>query len=189
VGPIEQFDSNLSSEFTLEIDVQVKPPIRTEAFLLCTSTFTVDAASFTDSITLMVSLGTLTADVTVIPPIRITADLVAETALTAIIGSIDQFAVLVVSFGTMTIEPVKRTGAVGELTATAEVVTTANKFFGVSNLVLTAFNTQLTLGDVINLDPALTYQIPQETREYPILPENRLYEIESESRLLIILKG
>jgi hypothetical protein len=131
----------------------------------------------------------LTADATVIPPIRVEADLVAETALTVTIGSIDQFAVLVVSFGTMTIEPVKRTGAVGELTATAEVVTTANKFFGVSNLVLTAFNTQLTLGDVINLDPALTYVIPQETREYPILPENRLYEIESESRLLIILKG
>jgi hypothetical protein len=189
VGSTEQFNANLTSEFTLEVDVEVKPPIRTEAFLLSTATITIDAISFSDSITLMSSLGTLTADVTVIPPIRVEADLVAQTALTAIIGSIEQFAVLTVSSGTMTIVAVKRTGAVGEFTAQSTVIATANKFFGVSNLVLTAFNTQLTVGDVINLDPALTYVIPQETREYPILPENRLYEIEGESRLLIILRG
>jgi hypothetical protein len=188
VGATEQFNADLTSEFTLEIDVQVKPPIRTEAFLLSTATITIDAASFTDTTTLMASLGTLTADATLIPPIRIEADLVAQTALTAIIGSIEQFAVLTVSSGTMTIVAVKRTGAVGEFTAQSTVVCDATKFTGII-LTLSAFNTQLTVGDVINLDPALTYVIPQETREYPILPENRLYEIESETRLLIILKG
>jgi len=47
----------------------------------------------------------------------------------------------------------------------------------------------LTVGDVINLDPALTYVIPQETRELQILAEQREYSIASETRELIILKG
>ena len=188
VGPIEQFNSNLTSEFTLDADAVVKPPVRAEAFLLCTSTVTVDAASFTDTTTLMFSLGTLTADITVIPPIRIEADLVAETALTVIIGTIEQFAILTASAGTMTVNAVKTASAQGQITAQATVSCAPVKFTGII-LTLTAFNTQLTLGDVINLDPALTYVIPQETREYPILPETRLYEIESETRELIILKG
>jgi hypothetical protein len=188
VGPIEQFNSSVSSEFTLEVDVLVKPPVRAEAFLLCTSTVTVEVASFTDTTTLMFSLGTLTADVTLIPPIRIEADLVAETALSVIIGTIEQFAILTASAGTMTVNAVKTASAQGQLTARATVICAPVKFTGII-LTLTAFNTQLTVGDVVNLDPALTYVIPQETREYPILPENRLYEIAGETRLLIILQG
>jgi hypothetical protein len=188
VGPIEQFNSNLSSEFTLDADAVVKPPVRAEAFLLCTSTVTVDAASFTDTTTLMFSLGTLTADITVIPPIRIEADLVAETALSVIIGTIEQFAILTASAGTMTVNAVKTASAQGQITAQATVICAPVKFTGII-LTLTAFNTQLTVGDVVNLDPALTYLIPQETREYQILSETRLYEIEGESRELIILQG
>jgi hypothetical protein len=78
--------------------------------------------------------------------------------------------------------------------AQATLISTAATTFIITKVVritadLSALNFQLTAGDVINLDPALTYVIPQETREYPILPENRLYEIEGESRELIILKG
>ena len=188
IGATEQFDADLVSQFTIEVDIVVRPPIRTQAFLESTTSLIADAASFTDTTTLMASLGTLTADVTVIPPIRVEADLVAQTTLTVIIGTIEQFAVLTVSAGTMTTNAVKRTGAQGQLTARATVVCEARKFTGII-LTLTAFNTQLTLGDVINLDPALTYVIPQETREYPILPESRLYVIQGESRELIILQG
>jgi hypothetical protein len=136
----------------------------------------------------MVSLGTLTADVTLIPPTRAEADLSSSFALTAIVGAIEQFAVLTMSAGTITVTPVFTAGASGQLTAQAELTSAPVKFTGII-LTLTAFNTQLTVGDVINLDPALTYVIKQETRELQILPETREYLIASETRELIILKG
>jgi hypothetical protein len=47
----------------------------------------------------------------------------------------------------------------------------------------------LTVGDIINFDPALTLMISQETRTLRILPENRQLWIEQETRLYKLLKG
>ena len=106
-----------------------------------------------------------------------------------IIGSIEQFAVLTASSGTMTVNAVKRVGAVVNIASVFGQTTVGFKYTGIGSTTLQVQGFQLTVGDVINLDPALTYLIPQETREYPILPESRLYVIQGESRELIILRG
>jgi hypothetical protein len=180
--------ADLSSSALLEADFDNIPPTRAEAQLNSVFTFTAEPNSFTDATILVASLGTLSADITVIPPIRVEADLTVTATLSAIIGEIEQFAVLVASTGTMTTNAVKTTGAVQNISSEFTQTANATKFTGiVANW--SAFYSNLTAGDVINLDPALTYQIPQETREYQILPESRLYVLQGESRELIILKG
>jgi hypothetical protein len=184
-GFIKLFDADLTAISTLDCDFAVKPPIRTEANLLAQFTVTATPISFTDSITLMMSSGTLTADVTVIPPIRIEANLVTTATLTVIIGSIEQFAVLTASSGTMSITAVKQTGILETLTTVSTVTATIKHYKGII-LTVTAFNTQLTAGDVINLDPYLTLMIKSETRGLLILKETRDITIESETRVNII---
>lgn len=180
--------SDLTATSVLEVFFDVVLPTRAEAALAAEFTLTADPSSYTDAIVLVVSSGTLSVDVTVIPPIRVEANLIATTELTAIIGEIEQFAVLVVSSGTMTVNAVKTTGIVQDFVAEFTETTVAKKYTGiVANW--TAFYSHLTAGDVINLDPALTYVVPKETREFIILPESREYTIEGETRELIILKG
>jgi hypothetical protein len=185
VGATEQFDATVTSQFTLDCDSVIKPPIRTEANLLTQFTVTATPISFTDSITMMMSSGTLTADVTVIPPIRAEADLISTTTLTAVIGSIEQFAVLTASSGTMITTAVKITGILETLTTVSTVTATITHFKGII-LTVTAFNTQLTVGEVINLDPYLTYVIPAETRLWQITAESRIIAIEQETRVNIV---
>jgi hypothetical protein len=48
---------------------------------------------------------------------------------------------------------------------------------------LSAQGFQLTAGDVINLDPALTYVVPPETRSLMIRPEDREYLVSGETRV------
>jgi hypothetical protein len=51
---------------------------------------------------------------------------------------------------------------------------------------LTAFNTVLTVGDVIQLDPYLTYLVEQETRDFLVSEETRLFVTEPETRLFVV---
>lgn len=184
-GFFERVDSTLSSQFILDASVDVRPPTRAEANLVFTAGLSATVASFTDSIILTVSAATVTAEVTVIPPIRIEANLSATTALTAIVGSVEQFAVLVASAGTMTITPVKTARVLSSQTVTANTTAVANKFTGIIE-TLTAFNSVLTVGDVINIDPFLQLQIEPESRTLTIHRESRLLEIEQETRILLI---
>lgn len=184
-GFFENFTSDLASTVTLECDFDNIPPTRGEAALTAQFTVTVDAQSFTDSITLMMSMGTITCDATLIPPIRAQADLVTTATLTATIGSIEQFAALVMSAGTMTITASKTTGIIQTVSAVSTLACEIKHYKGII-LTVTAFNTQLTVGDVINIDPYLTLTIPAESRALRILPENREITIESETRVNII---
>ena len=51
---------------------------------------------------------------------------------------------------------------------------------------LTAFNTVVTLGSVIQLDPYLTYVIEPETRKFKISEETRLFAVNQETRGYLI---
>jgi hypothetical protein len=186
VGATEQFDSALSAAFELQADFDVKPPVRAEAALLSVSEFSCDATTFTDNTALIMTVGDLVCEITVIPPIRIEAELVSEFTLTATVGSIEQFAVLTVSSGTLDCTPVAVYGGESALDTVTEQTTTADKFLGISNLVLQSNGFQVTVGDVINIDPFLQLKITQETRRVKILPESRTLNIEQETRTLLI---
>jgi hypothetical protein len=188
VGVIELGVIVLATASELTAEATVIDPTRAEADLSAVTTLTAVVQSFTDAIILTDSFGSLTCIADLIPPTRATADLEAVFTVTAVIGAQEQFAALVVSAGTVTADiSVIRDYGIG-LTATSSLTSESSKIVGVS-AAFTAFNSVLTIGDVINLMPALTYQIPQETREYIIIPETREYAIDSETRELIILKG
>jgi hypothetical protein len=186
VGATEQFDIALTAAFELQADFDVKPPVRAEAALTAEFTLVSDANSFSDNTALIMTVGDLVCEITVIPPIRIEADLVSEFTLAATIGSIEQFAVLTASSGTLDCSPTAEFSGFGSLSTVTEQTTTADKFLGISNLVLQANGFQLTVGDVINIDPFLQLKIAQETRRVKILPESRTLNIEQETRTLLI---
>lgn len=185
VGFIKLFEIAVLAETTVVAAVDVKPPIRIEADLVSATTVVCDASSFTDAIALFASSGQLIADVTLIPPIRIEADLQAEFTVSAIVGSIEQFAVLTVSSGTMQISAVKTTDIVQDLTADSQAALEAKKFTGIIG-AFTALYAQVTVIDIINIDPYLTLVVKPETRAVIILPENRIITIDSETRVNII---
>ena len=161
------------------------PPTRGEADLFSAFTVTADANSFTDSTTLTVSAFALVCDATLIPPIRATANLTTTATLTAVIGSIEQFAALTMSAGTMTITAQKTTGIIENFSTVSTATVIATQFKGII-LNLSAFNSILTVGEVINLDPYLTYVIPAETRLWQITAESRIIAIEQETRVNIV---
>lgn len=184
-GFFENFSASLASTVTLDCDFDNIPPTRGEANLLAQFTVTANVASFTDAIILAASLGTVSCDATVIPPIRATADLTTTSTLTVTIGSIEQFAALVMSAGTMTITAQKTTGIIQTVSAVSTVSCEIKHYKGII-LNLSAFNTQVSVGTVINIDPYLTLIIDPESRAVFILPENREITIESETRVNII---
>ena len=181
-GRQEQTEADLSAASTVTATALVIEPIRATADLSVTATVTADVQSFTDSITLMVSFGELIAAVTVIPPTRAEATVTAEFQLTVTIGAIEQFAAITTSFGTLEIQPVITASARSDLSATVTAAAVAVKFTGIIE-TFTAFNTVLTLGDVINIDPFLTLIIEPESRGLRILQETREITIDSETRV------
>jgi hypothetical protein len=184
-GLFEQATADLVSTVILDAGVDSIPPTRGEAELSSSFQLTAQVTSFTDSITLLVTAGTLTADVTVIPPVRVEADLVVTASMSVTIGSIEQFAVLTVSSGTLSCSAVKTTDSQSPLTVSVTQSTAAFKFTGViANF--TAFNSQLTVGEIINIDPFLQLKIEPETRINKIPQESRVFIIESETRVNII---
>ena len=184
-GLFEQATADLVSTVILDAGVDSIPPTRGEAELSSSFQLTAQATSFTDSITLLVTAGTLTADVTLIPPIRVEADLVVTASMSVTIGSIEQFAVLSVSSGTLSCSAVKTTDSQSPLTVSVTQSTVSLKFTGIiANF--TAFNTQLTVGEIINIDPHLQLKIEPETRINKIPQESRVFIIESETRVNII---
>jgi hypothetical protein len=176
----------LSTAVELQADFDVKPPVRAEAALTAEFSLVSDPNSFSDNTALIMTVGDLVCDATLIPPIRIDADLVSEFTVTATIGAIEQFAVLTASSGTLDCSPTAEFSGFGSLSTVTEQTTTANKFLGISNLVLQSNGFQVTVGDAINIDPFLQLKIAQETRRIKILPESRTLNIEQETRTLLI---
>ena len=184
-GLFENAEAALSISAEVFCDFDNIPPIRAEADLVVQFTVSANITSFTDSTTLTVSAFTVVCNATLIPPIRVEADLTANFTVTAVIGSIEQFAALVMSAGTMNIDAGKRTGITQSMQITTVVTVSVKKFHGLI-LTLTAFNTQLTVGEIINIDPALQLMIEPETRIRKIQQETRVLSIESETRVNII---
>jgi hypothetical protein len=184
-GFFENFSSNLSSAVTLDCDFDNIPPTRGEANLVSAFTVVASARSFSDNIVLNVSAFTLSATATIKEPIRVTANLTTTAALTAVIGSIEQFAVLVMSAGTLTTQVTRQRLSSAALISRATLTASGSKVRN-AQASLIAFNTVLTVGEVINLDPYLTYVIPAETRLWQITAESRIIAIEQETRVNIV---
>ena len=113
---------------------------------------------------------------------RITADITATATVTADAERFRDTISLQASLGTLVCQ--NDTIRFGQAAVTDEFSILASPTFIVRiTAEFIAFNSQLTLGEVINIDPFLQLKIPAESRGLFILPENRVITIESETRV------
>jgi hypothetical protein len=129
---------------------------------------------------------TVTADVTVIPPVRTSADLTAAATMTI---------VAVKNFGGE-VQMDSQFGISFQLDRFRSIVSNSNSQFtqtvigkrikfGSANLPAVA--TQLTAGTNIHIDPFYQIKVEPESRQGTVRPENRVIQVEQETRLNMIL--
>ena len=112
----------------------------------------------------------------------ITADVTSTVTVTAAAERFRDTISLQASLGTLVCQ--NDTIRFGQAAVTDEFSILASPTFIVRITAdFIAFNSQLTVGEVINIDPFLQLKIPAETRGLFILPENRVITIESETRV------
>jgi hypothetical protein len=186
VGAIGDNSVDMVSAFAVSADVEVIPPIRIEADLA--GQFAVQAITGFEQQAQadLSSAFAVTADVDSIPPVRIEANLSSEFAVTASIqGQFDNQASLDSEF-TQTTSGGRIRRPSASLSAQATLIANNSKLVGFS-ANLPAVATQLIVGSLIHIDPFYQYKVESETRRGTVLPENRVFQVESETRVNMIL--
>ena len=186
VGAIGDNNIDMFSAFAVTADVTVIPPIRTEANLSSAFTQAVNAGFREQSAAALSSAFAVSADVAVIPPIRIEATLSSAFAVTvSIAGTFDNEVNLSSAFTQTTSGGRIRRPSAG-LQAQATLSITAGRLVAFQ-ANLPAVATQLTVASAISIDEFYQYKVEAETRRGTVLPENRVFQVESESRVNMIL--
>jgi hypothetical protein len=185
IGKLSADISLLGTSFSLQVEGTKIEPIRTGAELISQSTLSATGIAFTGISAQLASQTLLVADITVKPPVRITADLASVVTLTVTIGSIEQFAVLTASSGTLVCVNTRLKIYSSQFSSQFTVTSTARKLVAL-NAALNCQGFVITVGEVIAIDPFTTYLVPQETRAYYILEEQREYLVPQETRVNII---
>lgn len=185
IGKLSADISLLGTSFTLQVEGTKIEPIRTGAELISQSTLSATGIAFTGISAQLTSQTLLVADITVKPPVRIEADLTSVVTLTATIGSIEQFAVLTVSSGTLVCVNTRLKIYSSQPSSQFTATSTARRLVAL-NAALNCQGFVITVGEVIAIDPFTTYLVPQETRAYYILEEQREYLVPQETRVNII---
>jgi hypothetical protein len=186
VGAIGDNTVDMSSSFAVTADVDVIPPIRIEAALSSEFTQIVITGFEQLASAAFNSEFAVTADVTVIPPVRIEANLTTAFTVTASIqGSFDTAANLASEFTeSVDGQRLRRPGA--SLNSATNLAVNAGRSVGyAANLPVVA--STLTVGSLIHIDPFYQYKVEPESRLGTVLPENRVFMVESETRVNMIL--
>jgi hypothetical protein len=109
----------------------------------------------------------------------------ATTAFTAIADKLNVANILAASTTQVTVSGDRLRGTLIPLASIATLGVTVNRVASASaNFV--AFNSQLSTGNIIHIDPDLTYMIPREVRTRVISPEIRERTVAREQREYII---
>jgi hypothetical protein len=186
VGAIGDNSVDMVSAFAVSADVDSIPPIRIEADLAGQFALQAITGFEQQAQADLSSAFALSADVDSIPPLRIEANLSSEFAVTASLqGSFDNQASLDSQFTQTTSGGRIRRPSAG-LSAQATLIANNNTVVGFS-ANLPAVATQLTVGSLIHIDPFYQYKVESETRRGTVLPENRVFQVESETRVNMIL--
>lgn len=185
IGKLSADISLLGTSFSLQVEGTKIEPIRTGAELISQSTLSATGIAFTGISAALASQTLLVADITVKPPVRIEADLTSVVTLTVTIGSIEQFAILTASSGTLVCANTRLKIYSSQSSSEFTVTSTSNRLVAF-NAALNSQGFVITVGEVIAIDPFTTYLVPQETRAYYILEEQRAYLVPQETRVNII---
>ena len=184
-GYLISAQSSKGAVCTMTAEGTVIDPVRASGTLSVDTALTCEITRVRPGISLEASMGTLSCDVTVIPPIRAEANLTVTVTMTVAVSGVYQGITLVASAGTMTVTPVYTAGASSQITGQFTQQTIPGTRIGIV-AVLSAQGFQLTVGDVINIDPYLTLRIRPESRTLTIEAETRTIRIRPESRQLTI---
>jgi len=176
----------MSSAFAVTADVDLIPPVRTEADLVSAFAITALIGFEKSAQAQLISNADLQADVTLIPPVRIEANLTTAFTVTASIqGSFDIAANLTGEF-TESVDGQRLRRPSVNLISAANLAANAGRSVGyAANLPVVA--STLTVGSLIHIDPFYQYKVEPESRRGTVLPESRVFLVESETRVNMIL--
>jgi hypothetical protein len=150
------------------------------ANLTTTSTVTVSAAKIKDVLMTVVSSATVSA--TAVKTARVTVNQASTATLNITATKIPGIGIDLASTFTLVANTRVLRTATANLASTFSQTAIGGQIKGTSAaLQMSAF--VITVGDVIQLDPALTYMVQSESRVYKIHKETRLYTIEPETRI------
>ena len=185
-GSIGDNNIDMLSAFTVQADVNVIPPVRTAADLSSQFALTAVTGFEQQAQAQLNSEFALQADATEIPPIRIEANLTSAFAVTASLqGQFDNQAQLNSQF-TETVTGQRFRSSNINISSQAQLQGEISKVVGFSaNLPVVA--STLIVGSTISIDPFYQYKVEPESRRGTVLPENRVFLVESETRLNMIL--
>ena len=185
IGKRQNETATLRSQFTLSCDVSVKPPVRFSAALMSAATISITPYRVGITSVALTSAATITATARRIKPLASALNSTASLTCNASVKLPIRITASLNTFATQT-STVRRYRATStQLNSTATLVISTKKIVGMT-IRLQAFVAEITVGDIVNIDPFLTLTIAPETRIITILPETRQRVIEQETRMFII---
>ena len=176
----------MATEATVTAAIDVIPPIRATANLNADFILDVIPGEVGDATIDLFTEFTVFAAIEVIPPIRTEAALTATATVVAnnqrtrndSSSQSSQFTTNIIG------ERLRRPGA--NLTAIAtETVTVSRVIAG--QATLPAIATQFAIASTLSIDPFYQYLVEPETRRGTVLPEDRVFTVESETRVNMII--
>ena len=129
---------------------------------------------------------TQTANTDLSKTTRVSADVNTTVSMTTVGQRLRDGIALQASLGTLSCDIDRLRQFDSNLSAVIYDFTASPTFIIRVTAEFTAFNTQLTVGEIINIDPFLQLKIEPETRINKIPQESRVFIIESETRVNII---
>lgn len=188
-GKGNSYSATISASATVTAEATKIDPVRGNVEMVSDFAVTATATRLRPGISIEQGLFTISADVTVIPPIRASAELVTDFGLAATPRRLRPLTLAATAVATTTFAVNKTARTAVAMSAQTTMVPEPNFRTGIGPTTLACEGFTLIAGDIINLDPALTLMITQETRLLRILPESRVLDIEQETRLYKLLKG
>jgi hypothetical protein len=180
------FDAEITARTELYLDFDLIPPVRFNADLIAETTVFVQPGSIEQFTADIQSGFTVETQAFIKEPVRADIDLVSISSLTAVTGFIRQVdAGLSVETETSTVAQVIA-DIESQLLSDSDLDINVSRTVGI-DADLPVIASQLSVGDIIHIDPFYQIKVEQETRQATVLPENRLILVEQETRLNIIL--
>jgi hypothetical protein len=128
---------------------------------------------------------TQTANTDLSKTTRVTANVTTAVAITAAVARTRSTPSSMSASATMVCNNIVLRRASANLTDSFDILISVQYIIRIT-AEFTAFNSQLTVGEIINIDPFLQLKIEPETRINKIPQESRVFIIESETRVNII---
>jgi hypothetical protein len=176
----------MAAEFTQSTDTADAKTVRVSSEMSAATDLTADGLRIQPASADVSAQFTQTANTDLSKTTRVSADVNTTVSMTTVGLRLRDGIALQASLGTLSCDIDRLRQFDSNLSAVIYDFTASPTFIIRVTADFTAFNSQLTVGEIINIDPFLQLKIEPETRINKIPQESRVFIIESETRVNII---